>query len=92
MILSFKHKGLEAFYTSGSVKGIQSKHAAKLRLILTALDIASEPADLNYPSFHLHPLKGDLLNFWSISVNGHWRVIFRFIDKNIELVNYLDYH
>jgi proteic killer suppression protein len=37
---SFKHKGLEKFYVSGSTKGIQAKHAKKLRMQLAALDTA----------------------------------------------------
>nr|WP_245256312.1 type II toxin-antitoxin system RelE/ParE family toxin [Bartonella alsatica] len=30
--------------------------------------------------------------YWSITVNGNWRVIFRFVGIDVELVNYLDYH
>ncbi|WP_375640091.1 MULTISPECIES: type II toxin-antitoxin system RelE/ParE family toxin [unclassified Bartonella] len=92
MILGFKHKGLEAFYNTGITKGIQSAHTQKLRRILGALDVAISPNDLNYPSFRLHPLKGDLKGYWSITVNGNWRVIFRFVGIDVELVDYLDYH
>lgn len=92
MIKSFQHKGLEAFYKSGSTKGIQAAHAKKLKRILAALDVANTPLDLNLPSFRLHTLKGSYKGFWSISVSGNWRVIFRFVDANIELVDYLDYH
>jgi proteic killer suppression protein len=28
--------------------------------------------------YGLHPLKGDLAGFWSVSVSGNWRIIFRF--------------
>ena len=92
MILGFRHKGLEAFYKTSSTKGIQAVHAAKLRRILGALDVAEKPEDLKLPSFNLHPLKGNLKNYWSISVNGNWRVIFRFAGIHIELIDYLDYH
>lgn len=92
MIIGFRHKGLEAFYRSGTVKGIQAAHAAKLRRILGILDVAAQPKDLNFPAFRLHPLKGELNGFWSITVNGNWRVIFRFTGTNVELVDYLDYH
>jgi proteic killer suppression protein len=40
MIKTFKHKGLEKFYTSGNTKGVQAKHAKKLRMRLAALDTA----------------------------------------------------
>jgi len=54
--------------------------------------VAETPDYLRLPSFKLHLLKGDLKDFWSISVNGNWRVIFRFTDGGVELVDYLDYH
>ncbi len=57
MILSFKHKGLELFFTTGSIAGIQAKHATKLRLQLDALNRATCPQDMNAPSWRLHPLK-----------------------------------
>jgi len=88
MIIGFRHKGLEAFYRTGTTNGIQASHAAKLRRILGALEVAAGSEDLNFPAFRLHPLKG----FWSISVNGNWRVIFRFAGVDVELVDYLDYH
>ena len=40
MIKSFKHKGLEKFFTTGSIKGIQANHKEKLSLILVALNRA----------------------------------------------------
>lgn len=92
MIASFRHKGLEAFYKTGTTKGIQAAHAAKLRRILALLDVAAGPDDLNLPSFNFHQLKGDLKGHWSIRVNGNWRVTFRFVGVDVELVNYVDYH
>ncbi|MDR1227929.1 MAG: type II toxin-antitoxin system RelE/ParE family toxin [Azoarcus sp.] len=92
MITGFRHKGLEVFYKTGATKGIQAAHVAKLGRILGALDVAAGPEDLNLPSFRLHLLKGDLKGFWSIMVNGNWRVIFRFAGADVELVDYLDYH
>ena len=93
MIKSFKHKGLEQFYSTGSKSGIQPHHAAKLKILLTALSAAEFPDDLRAPtSWRLHQLSGDFAGFWSLTVNGNWRVIFRFIECDIELVDYLDYH
>jgi proteic killer suppression protein len=66
MITGFRHKGLEAFYKTGTTRGIQAAHAAKLRRILALLDVATGPDDLNIPSFKLHQLKGELKGFWSI--------------------------
>lgn len=64
----------------------------RLRLQLTALDAATEPGDLAAPGWRLHTLTGDLNGFFSITVNGNWRVISRFVENDVELVDYLDYH
>lgn len=92
MIKSFKHKGLEDFFNSGSTKGIQQSHANKLRLQLAAMDTATSIEDLNIPGYRLHPLKGNRKGIWSITVNGNWRITFEFIDGNAYIVNYEDYH
>ena len=91
MIVSFRHKGLEAFYKSGTTRGIQVAHARKLARI-RLLDVATIPAELNLPGFGLHSLKGNLQGYWSVWVNGNWRVTFRFIGTDLELVDYQDYH
>lgn len=92
MIVSFRHKGLELFYASGSTKGIHASHAAKLGRILGLLDVASAPVDVDLPGFRLHPLKGTMKGHWSVWVNGNWRVTFRFVGTDVELVDYQDYH
>ena len=74
-----------------SKAGIQANHAPKLRRILGLLDAASQPEDINLPGFRLHPLTGKQKGHFSVWVNGNWRVIFRFVDENIELVSYLEY-
>lgn len=92
MITSFRHKGLETFYRTGSLRGIQAVHASKLRRILGLLEVADGPQAMNVPSFRLHPLRGDLDGHWSVWVNGNWRVTFRFTETGVELVDYRDYH
>ena len=92
MIVSFRHKGLEALYRTGSLRGLQAAHASKLTRILAALDAAVTPEELNHPGYKLHSLKGELKGYFSIWVNGNWRVTFRFIRTDIELVDYQDYH
>lgn len=92
MILSFRHKGLERFFRSGSRSGIQPEHAAKLRLLLTALDHAVAPKDMNAPGWRLHRLTGALTGFWSVSVSGNWRLTFGFKGTDAVDVNYVDYH
>ncbi|WP_259155996.1 type II toxin-antitoxin system RelE/ParE family toxin [Pseudomonas sp. JAI111] len=92
MIRSFQHKGLRGFYETGSTRGIRADHAKRLSRMLQFMDRAVLPSDLDLPGWRLHPLKGELADYWSLSVSGNWRVIFRFIGSDIELVDYLDYH
>ena len=91
MIRSFQHKGLKVFYETGSTRGIRADHAKRLKRILAVLDQAQQPEDADLPGYRLHLLKGDMAEFWSVSVSGNWRVTFRFM-QDVELVNYLDYH
>jgi proteic killer suppression protein len=92
MIKSFKHKGLEKFYKTESKAGIQPSHAKKLGIILTFLDRAKVPDDMAVDGWVLHPLKGELEGYWSVKVNGNWRVTFRFDGNDTEIVDYQDYH
>ncbi|MGN5518720.1 type II toxin-antitoxin system RelE/ParE family toxin [Halopseudomonas sp. Lyrl_26] len=92
MIKSFQHKGLKVFYETGSTRGIRADHAKRLKRILAVLEQAQNPDDADMPGFRLHLLKGDLAEYWAITVSGNWRVTFRFTGQDVELLNYLDYH
>ncbi len=92
MIQSCRHKGLRRFYESGSLAGIQPKHAKRLRMLLAALDTALTLSDMSVPGFRLHPLKGGERGRYSIWVNGNWRVTFEFRDGQAWLLDYEDYH
>lgn len=92
MIQNFKHKGLKKLYETGSGQGIQPGHVKRLRLILARLDASQSPQDMGLPGLNLHPLKGSLKGYWTVSVSENWRVVFRFRDNNAVDVDYLDYH
>ena len=92
MIKKFRHKGLKAFYLTGSKAGIQAKHADRLRLILARLDSAFEFEDMNLPGLRLHKLSGKLKDFRAVEVSGNWRVIFKFEKHDVIDVDYMDYH
>jgi len=92
MIESFKHRGLERFFTTGSKAGIQPAHTRKLEDILTNLNSSRTIEMMDVPGLALHPLKGDLTGHRSVKVNGNWRIAFRFEDGDAEVVDYRDYH
>ena len=92
MIKSFKHKGLEKFFTTGSAAGIQSSHKVRLEERLQALHTAYGVDDMDIPGWRLHGLKGSLSQQWAINVSGNWRIVFEFINGHVHVVNYEDYH
>ncbi|MGF6148960.1 Plasmid maintenance system killer protein [Kingella potus] len=92
MILSFRHKGLQRFFETGSKAGIQAAHAPKIARILARLNSAADPADMNIAGWRLHPLAGSLQGHWSVTVSGNWRITFTLENGRAEIVDYQDYH
>lgn len=92
MIVGFRHKGLKLLYEKGERRRVAAEYADKIARILARLDEATEPGNMNLPGFRLHPLKGDFAGFWSVSVSGNWRIIFRFDGVNVCDVDLIDYH
>lgn len=92
MIRSFRHKGIEVFFRTGSKAGIQPKHARRLAEILALLDVAGDASQMNVPGWQWHALSGGMVGRWAVSVNGNWRLTFGFEGEDAVLVNYEDYH
>ena len=92
MIKSFAHKGLQEFFYTGSKKGIIPEHASRLGRMLDRLDVSTSVQDMNLPGYNLHPLKGNKVDMWAVSVSGNWRMTFYFEGQDAYLVDYLDYH
>ncbi len=97
VIKSFKHKGLEAFFLTGSLKGIQATHKKKIRSILTILNTLTKEyglKPLEQPFYRLHLLHGDLKGQWAVTVQANWRITFEYDEKtsDVYIVDYQDYH
>ena len=92
MIRSFRHRGLKRFYDSGDPSRIDAALRGKVQRVLSAPDAAESPRALDIPGFRLHSLKGDLEGFWSVTISGNWRVIFRFEEGETFDLDLLDYH
>lgn len=92
MIKSFRHAGLQAFFETGSKAGIRPEHASRLNRILGILDAATSIEQVNLPGLKLHKLSGSLADCWAVTVNGNWRVTFRFENGEVMLLDYADYH
>lgn len=91
MIRSFRHRGLERFFTRSERKGISAAHEARIRRVLDRLDSAAAPEDLNLPGYRFHLLRGAPKRY-AVAVSGNWRITFGFVDGDAVDVNLEDYH
>jgi proteic killer suppression protein len=92
MVKSFKHRGLKRLYERGDRSGIRPDLVDTVEDFLARLDEAATPQALNLPGYRLHPLKGDLQGFWSVTVRANWRIMFRFEGTDAFDVELIDYH
>jgi toxin HigB-1 len=92
MIITIRHKGLRRLHETDDPRGVMADHADKLRRILARLDASRAASDMDLPGYRLHALKGSLAGFYAVTVNGNWRVVFRFEQGSATDVDYVDYH
>ena len=92
MIRTFKHKGLERFFSKSDHRGIPAQSAARIERILDRLDACLLASDMELPGYRFHPLKGARAGEYAVSVSGNWRLTFRFDGEDAVDVNLEDYH
>jgi proteic killer suppression protein len=89
MIKSFRHKGLASLFETGNARKVQPKHTKRLNLIVTALNAATQAAQMAMPGMRFHQLHGNRYSVW---VDENYRVTFRFDSGHAYEVDYEDYH
>ncbi len=92
MIRRFGHRGLRRLYESDDRRGVSSELVEKTARVLARLDVATRPEQLDLPGFRLHRLEGDLAGYWSVTVEGEWRIIFSFDVENTNDIDLVEYH
>ena len=92
MIISFKHKGLELFFTKGSYKGVPAQYGSRIERMLDRLDASKVAEDMDLPGYKFHALKGDRKGEFAVSVTGNWRITYQFFGEDAMNVNLEDYH
>lgn len=92
MIRTFKHRGLERFFTRSDYRGIPAQYAPRLERMLDRLDTSLRPEDMNLPGYRFHALKGERKGAFAVSVSGNWRLTFRFEGQDATDVDLEDYH
>lgn len=92
MILKFRHRGLERFFTKSDRRKIPADRAERIERMLDRLDASTRPEDMNLPGWGWHPLKGDRKGTYAVSVSGNWRLTYKFDGVNATDVDLEDYH
>jgi proteic killer suppression protein len=92
MIRSFRHRGLKRLFEQNDPSRISASQRARVERILSYLNQARRPSDMDFAGLRLHPLTGELKGFWSVTVSANWRIIFRFDDSDVVDVDLIDYH
>lgn len=92
VIENFTHKGLAQFFEDDDRRKLPASQIDKIGRILSRLNEATTVQDMGLPGYRLHPLKGELVGFWSVTVSGNWRIIFRFENGSAYDVDLVDYH
>lgn len=94
MIRSLRRKGLKQLFKKGDHSKILQKGADKIERILARLEEAEDVQDMALPGFPPGFIrsKDELKGFWSVTVTGNWRVIFRFEHGHAFNIDLIDYH
>lgn len=93
MIRRIKHRHLKRLYERGDQSGFNAHDIKRLRQILSRLQAADAPEELDLPGLHFHQLRGDRRGTYAVTVRANYRVTWRvdhdgaFVD-----VDYEDYH
>jgi proteic killer suppression protein len=92
-IRTFRHKGLRRLHETGDGRGVASTLLTRIVDILGIIEAAPNVTRIaTFPGLRVHRLKGDLAAFWSVSVSGNWRIIFRVDAGEAFDLDLLDYH
>jgi toxin HigB-1 len=92
VIVSFANRATERFAVDGKSKfsGMDvTKAMARLKLLHAAKSLEDIPP---LRSVGLHALSGDRQGQWAMTINGPWRLVFRFADGDARDVEIVDYH
>ena len=92
MIVSFRNRALKKFWEKNDRRGLDPKHVRKIELILSLLEEAMAPEQLNLAGLDFHKLVGEIPSRGSVHVNGNWCITFSFDGEDAAAVDYEDYH
>ena len=68
------------------------ENVGRLDRILTRLDAAANPAEMNLPGWRFHSRKGDAKGRFAVDASANWRVTFGWNGQDATEVDLEDYH
>lgn len=92
MIASFRNRALKRFWTKSDPSGLRDDWRRKIERLLTVLDSASRPEDMDIVTFGFHRLTGDQAGRFAVTVSRNWRLTFGFDGQDAIDVDLEDYH
>jgi proteic killer suppression protein len=92
MIARFRSRSLKRFWTRGDAAGIRPDWRSKVRIVLSRLDVATNPSAMNSPGLGFHALTGDLAGRYAVIVSRNWRITFSWEGEDATDVDLEDYH
>ncbi|MGE0652460.1 MAG: type II toxin-antitoxin system RelE/ParE family toxin [Alphaproteobacteria bacterium] len=92
MIRSFGSRALKRFWEKGDSKGVKPQFLPRISRMLSALNLAGHPGEMNVPGWGFHPLTGGRKGTYALTVSGNWRLTFRWDGADAVDVNLEDYH
>jgi toxin HigB-1 len=90
--MRFSDKTLQKFWSSGRPKGIDSRSVDRLKELLSMLDAATRPEDLNQPGYAFHALTGNRAGQYAVEIRANHRLVFEWEDGEPVRVKMEDYH
>lgn len=93
MIQSWANGRSRRFYEEGKISKFRGLDVDAADELLAVLDAATSLKDLSpLKSVGLHKLSGDRTGQWAMTVNGPWRICFKFKNGNAFDVEITDHH
>jgi len=91
MIISFRSKALKLFWEKGDPSKLPVENHDKVRRQLAALNVATDPEEMNFPGWKYHGLQGKSKR-WAVAASANYRVTFAFDGQDATAVDLEDYH
>jgi len=92
MIRSFRSKALSRYWTKDDERGLRPDWRNKVRIVLSRLEAARMPSEMNLPGLRFHALTGNLKGRFAVSISPNWRITFAWNGDDAIDVDLEDYH